>query len=103
MRAKSILFSEACLMDIPTYPAPTTQTLFTGSLATFSMLRRCASWVSTARSSDPEGRNSGLEAGVVGPVEQKELASDAPDDDKTSIGMSSAMMILGGRLEVGEI
>jgi hypothetical protein len=91
------------LIDLPTYPAPTTQTLFTGSLATPSMLRRCASWVSTARSSDPEGRKSGLEAGVVGPVEQKELASEAPDDDKTSMGMSSTMMRFGEKREVEEV
>ena len=83
----------ACRDDcIPTYPAPTTHTFLTD----------CTTWpawsaldwanCTSLRSSISDGRKSGLELGVVGPVEQDKLLSE-----KTSMGISSHIMVRSGK------
>lgn len=76
--------------SLPTYPAPTTQTFLTASLprSSNSPSLACGS-CANFRSSKSEGRNRGLELGVVGAVEQDLLPSD--DEEKTSIWISSHM------------
>lgn len=79
--------------DLPTYPAPITQTFFTAIRGNSVSLRtRDCDNAASLRSSYSEGRNSGLALGVVGPVEQVTLPSEA-EEEKTSMGISSPDMV----------